>query len=683
LFDRGDAHLMRFVRSVGIASLGSAVVYVSILWNLRWAPFRTALGTTLYADFYDAQARSFLDGRLDIPEGTLGIEAFIHEGRELMYFSPGPALARIPLLLVTDRFDGRLTAISMLLGWVTTVVFASLLIWRVRRVLRGRAPLPTWEAVSYGLLVVAIAAGSVLVYLASQPWVYHEAYTWAVAAAFACAFALLGVIERPSPMRVAACGAALLLAVLSRATTGWAFGLAIIGTALWFLTGRHGVRGAQYGRLLLGAAVAPLLVGVIFNMAKFDHPYLFPLEDQVWTSVNEHRRDALEANGGDLVSADLLPSTLAAYFRPDGIRFIPLPPFVTFPEEPAQSVGGGFLDQTYRTGSAVPFMPALVGLGTWGLGIAFRRRGPDRAAWLRPPILGAGAICGAILVYGYISYRYVAELLPVLGVAAAVGTVDLGHLFGLRSHRARRWFVGGLACLVAFGVLANAAVGLTTAAYSNPGPALDRYLGLQEAGDRIVPGDGVAAMTEHLDHLPLDAEGEHLLIVGDCAGLYVGQAETYWPWVVVEVRPVAMEIEVGPPPPALRRSSGPPEVVELARGLHRPTSLRFERRSDGAFRLVYDSPRLVEETGWGVAPRGAVEVVLDADEEDGEYVVLADGRPQLEIPLGDFDDDWFRYQNLLRPGVDPEEEAAAGVTVRQLETEPPPRCDRLLERVEG
>ena len=29
-------------------------------------------------------------------------------------------------------------------------------------------------------------------------------------------------------------------------------------------------------------------------------PYLFPLEDQVWTGVNERRREALEVNGGTI-----------------------------------------------------------------------------------------------------------------------------------------------------------------------------------------------------------------------------------------------------------------------------------------------------------------------------------------------------------------------------------------------
>jgi hypothetical protein len=676
---------MRFVRCVAIAAIGSAVVYLLVLWDLRFDPLRTALGTSLYADFYDVQARAFLDGHLHVPEGALGIEAFVHGGHEYMYFAPGPALARLPLLLVTDAFDGQLTAISMLLAWVATVVVLSMLVWRIRRVLRGRAPLPLWEAAAYGLLVTAVSAGSVLVYLAGQPWVYHEAYAWAIAAALACAFTLLGVIEEPGPPRIAACSLALLAAVLTRATTGWAFGFAALATAVWFLTGRHGFRGARFGRLLVLATLAPLLVGVGINLAKFSHPYLFPLEDQVWTSVNEHRRDALEANGGDLVSLDLLPSTLTAYFRPDGIRVVPVPPFITFPEEPVGPVGGGFLDQTYRTGSAVPFTPALVGLGVWGLVTAFRPRGPDRAAWVRLPVLGAGAICGAILVYGYISYRYVAELLPVLAVTSAIGLVDLGHLLMLRSARVQRWFLAGLGALVGVGVLANAAVGLTVAAYSDPGPALDRYIDAQDAFSRLAPGDPILDMTEQRDELPTDAEGEHLLIVGDCAGFYVGQAETYWPWVSIEVRPVALEIALGPLSRALASSDRVTHrSLELLRGLDRPTSLRFERRSDGAYRFVYDSPRFVDASPWTGPVRRGVQLQLQPVVDEDLYTVLIDGEEAFEVPISEFTEDWFRFQNLMVPVEPaPAEVASTGVTVRTLDTPRPPRCTRLLERLQG
>ena len=36
------------------------------------------------------------------------------------------------------------------------------------------------------------------------------------------------------------------------------------------------------------------------NWAKFRHPYLFPIEDQVWTRHSAHRRIVIAANGGGI-----------------------------------------------------------------------------------------------------------------------------------------------------------------------------------------------------------------------------------------------------------------------------------------------------------------------------------------------------------------------------------------------
>ena len=43
-----------------------------------------------------------------------------------------------------------------------------------------------------------------------------------------------------------------------------------------------------------------VLIGSLVNWAKFRHPYLFPIEDQVWTQLSAHRRLVVAANGGGL-----------------------------------------------------------------------------------------------------------------------------------------------------------------------------------------------------------------------------------------------------------------------------------------------------------------------------------------------------------------------------------------------
>ena len=155
-------------------------------------------------------------GHLYLPHGSLGIEGFLHNGHEYTYFGLFPSILRMPVLLVTSRLDRTLTAPSMLLSWVVTGVFTSMLLWRLRLMVRGHAILGRAEAASYGLFVAVVGGGSVLIYLAASPFVYNEDFAWSVALTVASLFALLGVLERPSWRRVLAAGFLILLANLNR-----------------------------------------------------------------------------------------------------------------------------------------------------------------------------------------------------------------------------------------------------------------------------------------------------------------------------------------------------------------------------------------------------------------------------------------------------------------------------------
>ena len=87
-------------------------------------------------DFYDAQARGFLDGTWEVDGGVLSIERFESHGGTYMYQGPWPALLRVPLVAVTERYDGRLTQLSMLLALGVGLAGTIRLHWRVRRLAR-------------------------------------------------------------------------------------------------------------------------------------------------------------------------------------------------------------------------------------------------------------------------------------------------------------------------------------------------------------------------------------------------------------------------------------------------------------------------------------------------------------------------------------------------------------------
>ena len=328
-----------------------AVVYLLALLNYGTDLGRRANGFGFASNFFDIQGRALLDGDLAVPTGSLSIEGFSQRGSEYTYFGPWPALLRLPVLVTTREFDGRLTVLSMALAFVVTVMVLHRLVWLVRDMLRPDRPVSRFEATSMGVLLALASCGTSLTYVASLPWAYHEVYAWSVAFALGAMYWMLRVMLRPDRAAVLWLVAFLLGGVLTRATGGWAMCLATLGVGCWLWTGRLGPERRRWAaKVVLGAAIA-LLVGATVNWLKFRHPFAFPLEDQRFAELSARRREALAANGGSIVGPQFFPTALWAYFRPDGLRFVDYFPWITAPAQPVEPVDGVVIDQSYRTAS--------------------------------------------------------------------------------------------------------------------------------------------------------------------------------------------------------------------------------------------------------------------------------------------------------------------------------------------
>lgn len=646
-----------------LAGSVALVLYTSLLLEL--------LGSRVFSNFYDLQARALLDGRFDVPPGSLGIEAFVVDGRHYLYFPPGPALLRMPLLAVTDRFDGRLTAVSMLLAWLVTGVILALLLWRVRTILRPDTRLGRWEAAAYGLFFVAGTAGTTILFLASIPWVYHEAYAWAVAMALGSAFCLLGVIQRPTNAGLIATGLFTTGAVLSRTTAGWAVAGAVLLTAVLLPRARHHEDRNLWWKVYV-AGLVPVAVGMAVNWAKFRHPFLFPIESQVFTSLNSHRRDAIAANGGDLFSPTMIWSTLVNYLRPDGIRFTTVYPFITLPDRIAPSYGGGFIDQANRTGSIVAFMPMLVGLTIWGLVGTYRRRAWPGSEHLRLPLLGVLAIPGGIMFYAYIAHRYTSEFVPLLLFGASVGLVDVLRRLGPRSRRVRLLALGAMAVLVLFSVVATRAVALNNRALANPGPVLLGYVEDQERLSARM-GDTIDGNVTRSSRLSLEGRADELRIIDDCQALYVGAGDEFRPWEEAAVRPLRLRLTVDGAGDALT-TSVPLGTFEG----HRGTTLLLERVRDEGVRLLLRGDAGRSRTEFVPVEDGETFTVEVATDDPLNYLITGPSGIELELPKQTYDVDWRWLPIVFRPAeVDPSAFAAMGLDVTQEPTPPIAVCERL------
>ena len=142
-----------------------------------------------FASFYDFQAASLLQGRLDVPEEAIGGEAFEANGRLYGYFGPTPALLRLPFVLTGIAF-GETSRAFMVLSFAGSLLVAWLLL---RDATAPREPSPFAAIAS----VVSVGLGSTLFFLGTHSFVFHEAILTGVALALWSAWCSLRHLRSP------------------------------------------------------------------------------------------------------------------------------------------------------------------------------------------------------------------------------------------------------------------------------------------------------------------------------------------------------------------------------------------------------------------------------------------------------------------------------------------------------
>lgn len=540
---RSPAELSR--RRFTIAVLvGTGVVVLPFLWLLwdLWSGTVDPLRAVPYDNFYDLQARAIFHGHLYLPTGKMGFEAFLHDGRDYTYFGIFPSLIRMPILLLTSSLDGKLTAPSILIAWMLTSLFTSLMLWRLRILMRGQAVLGRAEAVSFGALMATVMGGSVVLYLAATPFVYNEDFAWSVPLTVGSLFALLGVLEKPTRGRVISSGVLILATNLNRTPTGYACSIAALLVALWFWAGRSGASNRRWAIPLVAIGVVTFAISCVVTYAKFGIPVGLPMADQVWATVNAHRRTFLAANGGKAFSFAFLPSTLWAYLQPLGIRLSDLFPYVTPPAAPAAWLAGAVMDQSYPTASFTDTSPLLLLLACWGVVTAFRPKGIGLVRLTRIILTAAAAGAGGVLLWGYMSERYLADLMPFFIIASAIGLNDLWRRMERRPRRAKGLFLGGIMVVAAYCVAANIAI----AAFPVAQWTTTQDVGYVSAENALSIGS-LADSMQVGSTLPYWAPAGQLFATTNCSGLYLstgndmkdvpGQQIEHYTWVPVEQSP--------------------------------------------------------------------------------------------------------------------------------------------------
>jgi hypothetical protein len=557
----------RFLRASAIGAVAAVLLFA-------WLGARGRVDLLEWqrsGNFYDAQAESWLDGTWQVSGGILGIERFESHGGTYMYQGPWPALLRMPVVAVTDTYDGRLSLLSMLVGVLVAAAATTRLHWRIRSLMRGDVPVTRGDLWTAAAATFAMCGGSALLYEASRPWVYHEAAVWGAAWSIAAIDAAIGCVTRPSRRRFLWAALTTTLALTSRGSVGLAgtAALAILcggnilarlraaqpspdrGLARW-LAPLRSVSGSAdaSGRLPVLApglaAAAPIAVYAAINWIKFRTLFSIPFWGQGFTILDAKRQAFLAANDGTLFGLKFAPTTFVQYVRPDALSFTRTYPFVDFPAK-ATPIGGVEFDLIDYSSSVPSAMPALTVLAIVGAFVMFRRS--DRApgtglSALRGPTLGALAGALTILPFGYIANRYLVDALPVLAIAGLVGLqVVLARTRGAAGARRRLPWVG-LGLLALAGLWINLSHGLLFQRLYSPNVKDDLVAGFldtrydigQRAG--LDPPIPIMEVGEY-DDLPLDVPRGQVAVVGDCKAMYLSDgldlnAVKFTPWNPIE-----------------------------------------------------------------------------------------------------------------------------------------------------
>jgi hypothetical protein len=536
------------------AAAGIAAATVCFTWLITGGTFQL-LQRNLYANFYDVQARALLHGHFAMPASTLTVEGIREGSRTYMYYGPVPALLRMPVLLFTHRFDGRLTVCSMLLGFVVALVFVARLGWRIRA-LTTTAGVSVAESVLTGVVLFVAGVGSSLFFLGSDALIYHEAELWGAALALGSLDFLVAWIAVPSAGALVASGLFATLSILTRGSVGAgpvaALGLVGVAYGLAALRGRRradaegtggvrllaalGLRRAErpgrWAVLALAAAAVPVLLYVAINEIKFGTLVSLPLQKQVFTSVNLNRRITLADNGGSLFGLKFVPTALVQYLRPDALGFSRLFPFLDFPPK-ATVIGGVHYDTLDFSSSLTATMPALVALSVVGLVGVFGRRRDHRLGALRLPVVGAAVGTVGVLTIAYIANRYLADFLPLLALCALAGLCLLRARWTAWAPGARRLAATALALLALFGIVVNVALAVVYQRQLRPSVPIAMRAGFVELQQRIdadLFGSDRPEVTE-VGTLGSPGPPGSLEMLGRCVALYQSNGSM---WAAVE-----------------------------------------------------------------------------------------------------------------------------------------------------
>ena len=494
-------------------ALTHAALLLPVMWLtfVDWRDQFTLFPRNPQGNVYDLQARALLAGQLHVPTGSLGIEGFIHNGQTFTYFGIFPSLLRLPVLVLTHQFDGRLTALSLFVAWLCICAATSACLVLIRQIVRGSTPISRLEGVAICSMSATLTAGSVIPSLLACPRVYEEDIAWSIALGLGLLAFVLAFFRQPRRRWFVGIIVATLASVMTRGSTGDAWLLVLLGIAVFCRFSPHG---KQWRRFAWWFAALGLLGGfviVAFSFLKFGIIYGFDERDQVWTYVYGPRRVFLAANGNKAFGLQFVATNLRAYFTPFGMWVSGLFPFFQTPKSAVTPVGHVIFDQIWPTRSLTASTPFFLALSVFGTIIASVKAWSPLERILRIVTLGTVVATVPVLIFGYIAPRYLGDFVPWMVFASATGFFWLMNRLTVRT----KLFIQFTVAFAVLGVLVNGAASLTMQP-SWSANQVGNFTSMQHALTPRALSDEVKLMSS----VPIEAPPGQIVIVGKCEGMY-------------------------------------------------------------------------------------------------------------------------------------------------------------------
>lgn len=503
-------------RPAQLVTIVGATLFTLVL--CRWRPWMLFARGDFSSDFYDVQARAFLHGRLAVPADVADIEGFLIDGRTYLYYGPFLAIARLPTAIFGSWADGRLTRISMVVGFVLLCTVTFHLAVRVARMVGERDGATSDSSVGLAsngapwrpaLLVAAVACSPVLA-LAGDATVYHETELWAFVLVLATFVKLLDVLRDPTIANALLAAAASVATILTRVSVGLGAvtAVGIVAIVVWR-------RDRRLSLTMLGIGACGVAIHSGLNLAKVGTLFDLPADRQVLTLMDPDRAAWFAGNDNSFFGLHFIPTTLVHYLRPDAFAVERLVPFIRFGPR-AHEFGSYPLESNTPSSSLTASATLLVVLAVIGAVIAVRHR-----HWQVTPLLAGAAVAAApTIAIGFIANRYLVDLLPGLVVLGAVATAAF-HVTPPAGRRAVA--LTAVAVLLAWGTAVNVALATWIDGIERPGFTATRY-----DIDDAVFGGHPPSVVKIDPTAPVPRDGV-VGIDGPCDGLYIASQGDWVP----------------------------------------------------------------------------------------------------------------------------------------------------------